>query len=399
MENELERSNDALSTTQVSRRFFLKGTAAGAVGTIAFGGSSVLAYADGQTINIVSDGDSNVTDWWTNTLKPMFEAANPGYSLNIVITRADGGNDVVGQRVVAAKQTNTDPKIDYFEEFDPRRVPGAAESGAFMALDESKIPNLALTSKAARETPYIIPYRGSQVLLAYDSAKVATAPKTWPELVAWIKANPGQFIYGRPDKGGSGQNLVVRAIHEANGRDPSLFRIDNFNADEAKKRFAPAWAMLNDIQPYLYDKGAYPAGNNPTLQLYASDTVSMITAWSDMALQGISQGVLPPGTKLVQLTDLGFCGGYAWSSIPSTTRKQDGVFKLANFMLTPDIQAKMIADFGAFPGIEWKHLPPDLAAKYKDIIADSVPSFPDGDWTAALNDGWYANVATSLARG
>jgi putative spermidine/putrescine transport system substrate-binding protein len=400
MANRMERSNTDISAGGLSRRLFLKGTAAGAVGSIALGGRSVIAYADAQTINIVSDGDTNVTDWWTNTLKPQFEAANPGYSLNIVITRADGGNDVVAERVVAAKKTNTDPKVDYFEEFDPRRVPGSAESGAFMALDESKIPNLALTSKAGRETPYIIPYRGSQVLLAYDSAKVPNVPKTWPDLVAWIKANPGQFIYGRPDKGGSGKNFVVRAIHEANGRDPSLFRVDNFNVDDAKKRLAPAWAILNDLQPSLYDKGAYPAGNNPTLQLYASGTVAMVSAWSDMALQGISQGVLPPTTKLVQLTDLGFCGGYAWSSIPSMTSKTDGVYKLADFMLTPEIQTRMIADFGAFPGIEWKHLPPDLEAKYKDVIADSVPSFPDGgDWTAALNDGWYSNVATTLARG
>ena len=35
-----------------------------------------------------------------------------------------------------AKKTNTDPKVDYFEEFDPRRVPGSAESGAFMPLDD-----------------------------------------------------------------------------------------------------------------------------------------------------------------------------------------------------------------------------------------------------------------------
>jgi len=394
MPNLLERSN-----SELSRRLFLQGTAATVAGSITLSGSSVLALADATVINVISDGDTNITDWWANTLKPLFEAANPGYSLNVVITRADGGNEVVAQRVVAAKQANADPKVDYFEEFDPRNVPGSAESGAFLKLDAKMIPNLAMTPAKALETPYLIPYRGSQVLLAYDSAKVMTAPKTWPDLVTWIKANPGQFIYGRPDKGGSGKNFVVRAIHEANGRDPSVFTTDNFNADEAKKRFDPAWKILSDLQPSLYDKGAYPAGNNPTLQLYASGAVSMITAWSDMALQGISQGVLPPTTKLVQLTDLGFCGGYAWSSIPSTTTHQDGALKLANFMLTPDIQAKMIADFGAFPGIEWSHLAPDLAEKYKDIIATSVPYFPEGQWTAALNDGWYANVATTLARG
>jgi putative spermidine/putrescine transport system substrate-binding protein len=384
---------------ELSRRLFLKGAAATGTATLTLGGTSVLVWADATVINIVSDGDTNVTDWWTNVLKPQFEAANPGLSLNVVITRADGGNEVVAQRVVAAKKTNADPKIDYFEEFDPRNVPGSGESGAFLSLDEKLIPNLALTSAAGRETPYVIPYRGSQVLLAYDSAKVSTAPKTWDELVAWIKANPGQFIYGRPDKGGSGKNFVVRAIHEANGRNPDLFKNDNFNAEQAQKLFAPGWQILADLQPSLYDKGAYPAGNNPTLQLYASGAVSMISAWSDMALQGIAQGVLPPTTKLVQLTDLGLCGGYAWSSIPATTTHQDAVLKLANFMLMPEIQEKMMADFGAFPGIEWKHLSPKLTEQYKDIITSSVPSFPGGDWTAALNDGWYANVATSLARG
>src|SRR5262249_30378344 len=311
-------------------------------------------------INIVSDGDTNITDWWTNTLKPQFEAANPGLSLNVVITRADGGNEVVAQRVVAAKKANADPKVDYFEEFDPRNVPGSGESGAFLQVDEKLIPNLAMTSPAGRETPYIIPYRGSQVLLAYDSAKVTTAPKTWPELVAWIMANPGQFIYGRPDKGGSGKNFVVRAVHEVNGRNPSLFTPDNFDEAKAKAYFAPAWEVLRDLEPALYDHGAYPAGNNPTLQLYAGGAVAMITAWSDMALQGIAQGALPETTKLVQLQDLGLCGGFAFSSIPASSAHKEAAFKLADFMLTPDIQQRMIADFGAFPGIDWKHLPPAM---------------------------------------
>jgi len=249
-----------------------------------------------------------------------------------------------------------------------------------------------------KETPYAIPYRASQVLIAYDSAKVKEPPKTWAELVAWIKANPGQFIYGRPDKGGSGKNFVVRAIHEANGRDPSLFKPDNFDAETAKKRFAPAWQILSDLQPSLYDKGAYPAGNNPTLQLFAGGAVAMVTAWSDQALQGISQGVLPETTRLTQLQDLGLCGGFAFSSIPATTVHKEGALKLADFTLSPEMQARMIADFGAFPGIDWKNLPAELAEKYKAVIPTSMPSFPGGDWGAALNEGWYANVATHLAR-
>jgi len=378
----------------LSRRILLKSAAAAALLPLASG----IARADTTVIDVATDGDTNVSDWWTNTLKPAFEKAHPDLSLNVVITRANGGNQTVAQRVLAAKKTNTDPKVDYFEEFDPRELPGAIDAGAFEKIDAAAIPNYAMINPLGKETPYAIPYRASQVLIAYDSAKVKEPPKTWAELTAWIKANPGQFIYGRPDKGGSGKNFVVRAIHEANGRDPSLFKPDNFDAATAKQRFAPAWQILSDLQPSLYDKGAYPAGNNPTLQLFAGGAVSMITAWSDQALQGISQGVLPETTKLTQLQDLALCGGFAFSSIPATTIHKDGAHKLADFTLSPEMQARMIADFGAFPGIDWKHLPAELAEKYKAVIPTSMPSFPGGDWGAALNDGWYANVATHIAR-
>src|SRR5262249_24618528 len=130
---------------ELSRRIFLKGSAATAAATLTLGGTSVLALADQAVINIVSDGDTNITAWWTNTLKPHFKAANPDLSLNVVITRADGGNEVVAQRVVAAKNANADPEVDYFEEFDPRNVPGSGESGAFLQVDEKLIPNLAMT--------------------------------------------------------------------------------------------------------------------------------------------------------------------------------------------------------------------------------------------------------------
>lgn len=386
-------------TSHFSRRFFLQ-SAAAATAALPMLSWRVAAAADTITLDIMSDGDTNITDWWTNTLAPMFEQAHPGVKLNVVITRANGSNDTVAQRVVAAFQAKADPKVDYFEEFDPRRVPGADKSGAFETIDAKKVPNLALVNPVAIETPLLVPYRASQVLLAYDSSKVADAdvPKTWPELVAWIKKNPGQFIYCRPDKGGSGGNFVVRAVYEANGRDPSKFTATNFSEEAAKTAYAQAWEILKDLAPSLYDKGAYPAGNNPVLQLFAGGAVSMISAWSDMALQGISQGVLPATTKLTQLTDLPFPGGYAFSSIPTQAAHKDLALKLADFMLSPEIQAKMIADFGAFPAIMWDKLPADVAAKYKSVASTVMPSFPGGQWGTALNDGWYTNVAPQVTR-
>ena len=129
--------------------------------------------------------------------------------------------------------------------------------------------------------------------------------------------------------GGGGRNFVVRAVHEANGRDPSIFKIDNFKKEDADKRFPKAWDILNDLAPSLYNKGAYTAGNTPTLQLLAQGVVAMVPAWSDQALQGISQGVLPPTTKLVQLQDLALSGQFSQAAVPSNAAHHDGALKLA----------------------------------------------------------------------
>ena len=311
-----------------------------------------------------------------------------------------GGNDPIVDRAYAAFKAGGDPKADYFEQFDPFRPEGAMDEGFWVEFSADNVPNYANVVDVAKETPFNLPYRGSQVLLAYDTTKIPEneVPRTWDELVAWIEANPGEFIYGRPDRGGSGRNFVVRAVHEANGRDPALFTVDNYDPELAQERFAKAWELLNSLSPNLYDNASYPAGNTPTLQLLAQGAVSMVPAWSDQALQAINLGVLPETTGLVQLEDLPLVGGYATSTIPTNAANLDCALKLANFVLTPEIQTSVVEDIGGFPAVSWDLLPAELRERFADVITDQVPDFPGGDWNSAMNDGWYQNVAPNVNR-
>ncbi len=354
--------------------------------------------AAGERVDLVSASDSNITDWLTNTLKPMFEAANAGYELNVVsATGTGGGVEVIADRAYAALQAKKDPQVDFFEEFDPRLPPGP-ESGLWTKFGPDNVASYDKINKVALDTAYGTPWRGSQVVLAYDSTKVpeASVPTTWAELVAWIKANPGQFIYGRPDRGGSGRNFVVRAVHEANGRDPSVFQADKFSKADADARLPGAWAILNDLAPSLYQGGAYTAGNTPTLQLLISGAVSMVPAWSDQALQGLSQGVLAPTVKLVQLKDLGFCGQFSQACIPTNAAHHEGAMRFLNMLLTSEVQAAVVKDLGGYPALALDQLPADLQQQLAAVIPTSIPVFPQGDWEAALNDGWYRNVAPGI---
>ena len=267
-------------------------------------------------------------------------------------------------------------------------------------MKEAGLSNWSKINPLAIDIDYSMPYRGSQVLLAYDTAKLKPedAPKTFEALVAWIKANPGQFIYNRPDKGGSGGNFVRRVIYEVNGKDPAAFTVDNFSAEFAEKALAPAWEILQDLAPSLFDEGAYTSGNTQSLQLLGQAAVTMIPAWSDQAIQAINSGVLPETTGLVQLQDLALPGGFSRSVVLANGANKDAALKLADFILGEEVQNAVLSELGGFPGVSWDYVSQDLREKYKDVIPETIPNFPGGDWEVAINDGWYRNVAPNVDR-
>lgn len=382
----------------ITRRHFLATAAATASAAQALAGSRAFAQAT-RTLQVFIDGDTNISNWWNDIIKPAFEAAHPGFSFNVTITRGVGdGNGTIAQRALAALQSGTDPQVDYFEEFEPEAVEGSVAAGLWAEFTTANLPNLAMINPAAIDTPIRLPYRGSQVLIAYDSAKVAKAPRTFADILAFAKANPGRFTYGRPDKGGSGSNFVIRAIHEGNGKDPALFTRANFDPARAETMLQNGWNILQELHPFTFGEGTYPAGNTPALQLLAQGAVDMIPAWSDQAIQAIHQGVLPETVKLVQLQDLALCGGFAYSAVPANATDLEGALLLANFLLTPQMQTSCVREIGGFPGIDWSYLPPELKEEYIDVIPVSIPTFPSGDWQTAKNDGWYRVVATNIQR-
>lgn len=359
-----------------------------------------MAFAAPGVIDWYTSSDTNILDFWTNIVKPKFEAANAGITLNLVDAGDSAGQLAIADRALAALQTKTDPQADYFESGEPRLPAGAIEAGLYVNVKEAGLSNWSKINPLAIDNDYSVPYRGSQVLLAYDTTKLdpAKAPKTWADLVAWIKGNPGQFIYNRPDKGGSGGNFVRRAIYEANGKDPAAFTTSNFTAEAAEKALTPAWDILKDISGSLFDNGAYTGGNTPSLQLLGQGAVTMIPAWSDQAISAINTGVLPETTGLVQLQDLALPGGFSRSVVLANGANKDAALKLVDFVLSEEIQSAVLSELGGFPGVAWDYVNQDLRTKYADVIPTTIPSFPAGDWEKAINDGWYRNVAPNVDR-
>jgi putative spermidine/putrescine transport system substrate-binding protein len=359
-----------------------------------------LAFAEAGKIDVYFTSDQNVIDFWTNVVKPKFEAANAGIALNLVDGGDSAGVQAIAERALAALPSGADPQSDVAEGFDTRLPNGGIDAGLWVDFAAAGLSNYSKINPLALDIPTSLPYRGSQVLLAYDTTKLdpANVPKTWPDLIAWIKANPGQFIYNRPDKGGSGGNFVRRAIYEATGKDPSKFTVENYTQELADASLNPAWDILKDLSGSLFDNGAYTSGNTQSVQLLSQSAVTMIPAWSDQALSAISQGVLPETTGLVQLTDLGMPGGFTKIGVFSNGVNKDAALKLADFLLTEEIQSAVLTELGGYPGVSWDFIAADLREKFKDIVPNSIPVFPGGNWEKAINDGWYRAVAPNVDR-
>ena len=135
---------------------------------------------------------------------------------------------------------------------------------ALVQLDDAKIPNAGrVTAQSTVAADYVQPYRGTTVILAYDSEKVANPPKTMDELTAWMEANPGRFAYNAPGTGGAGDSFARTSVY-------------NFLPEEAITSDDPAWeeqwdegfAYLESIHPYMYTSAAASCTPTRTRELW-----------------------------------------------------------------------------------------------------------------------------------
>lgn len=174
-------------------------------------------------------GKSTVTLWATGSdnVRSIFEKLTEDFNTNseykdqyqvelqfmLSGTGAQGLADMVAAAGKAG-QTNTDYDIVDWSGDDLAKIMSKIGEESFVKLDKSKIPNAAsVEAKSAVAQDYAQPYRGTTVILAYDSEKVPTPPKTMDELVEWMKANPGRFAYNAPGTGGAGDSFARSSVY------------------------------------------------------------------------------------------------------------------------------------------------------------------------------------------
>lgn len=363
----------------------------------ASGSSSAANQSDGgekSTVTVWAGGSDNVRIQFEKQIE-QFNASQDQYTAKLeFITSGTGAQGLFDRAVAAKKAGETDTDYDVIELGGDEVTKYVEEGGEdfFVPLDMSKLPNSEnLKVQSTYRSDLVVPYRGTTVVLAYNSETVTDVPETTDELYQWIKDHPGRFAYNTPSSGGAGGSFVVTSVY-------------NFLPEEAltstdeswKDQWGQGFDLLKELHPYMYKssgKVVYPNKNQGTLDLLANKEVDMVPAWADMALTQIKQGTLPESIKIAQI-DPAFTGSPVVLGIPSMGSNQDGAYAFINYMLSADAQNIALDAMAAIPVIDFSLLDPELTKTIADLKIDSFRMSSLGTLGTELYEKWDQEIGT-----
>lgn len=215
----------------------------------------------------------------------------------------------------------------------------ARQGGVLWGPFADALPNVALYPEAARQRDFGTPIEGfeapwqrAQFVMAYDTARMATPPRSVPLLMEWIRSNPGRFTYpAPPDFTGS---VFLRHLLYHFGGGAEKFKA---GFDEALYRQAAdaTIAFLNQIRPLLWRKGeTYPATLRETDRLFVNREIDLTMSYGPgFASERIARGEYP-ATVRTFLFDGGTIGNYSYLAIPFNAANRPGALVVINYLLS-----------------------------------------------------------------
>jgi putative spermidine/putrescine transport system substrate-binding protein len=360
-----------------------------------------------STSSSSSSGKTTITLWATGSdnVRAIFETLTNDFNTNseyagqyevqLQFMLSGTGTQTLADMLAAAykaNQTNTDYDIVDLSGDDLSKVVSQMGEEAFVKLDSSKIPNAAsVEAKSSVATDYCQPYRGTTVILAYDSEAVPNPPTTMDELVEWMKENPGRFAYNTPGTGGAGDSFVRSCVY-------NFLPEEAFTSDDESwtEQWDEGFEFLKSIHPYMYSSGGsivYPNKNQGTLDLLNQGEIDMCPNWADMVLSQRASGEIKDTIKITQI-EPALTGSLQSLVIPTFGSHEEGAYAFINYMLSPEAQEIMVRDMAAIPLIDASQM--DMTG-YEDLEDLDVSNFriqSIGTLSTAFNERWDNEIAT-----
>ncbi len=372
--------------------------------------SDILAEARGQTVNFYMWGGSDTINTWVSGYAASTLQQRYGVTLNMVPVTdiVDAVNKVLGEKVAGKDQ---DGAIDLMwingENFRSMRQADLLY-GPWAGFLPNAVYVNAQDPSVAYDFGYPVegyesPYGKAQLVLVYDSARVAEPPASVADLFAWAQAHPGRFTYAAPpDFTGS---AFVRLVCYAYSGGYQQF-LGDFDAQLFAEKFAPCWDALKAVQPYLWRGGeTYPENRTRMQDLFANGEIDFDMTYTPAEASSlIAQGRYPSTARTFVFSD-GTLANTNYLAIPFNAAHKAAAMVAANFLLSPEAQYSK-ADpqgWGDLTALDPIRLPAEWQAKFAglprgeatlpdaELAAHRLPEL-GADWLTAIEGGWEKYV-------
>ncbi len=390
---------------KISRRNFMTLMAsAAAVGALELTGCSSSGSSAAASGAASAGGNGKVTLWATGSdnVRQIYESLiadfNSSHDTQVelqYLMSGTGTQSLSDMLVAAAKagQSNTDYDLVDFSGDDLSKIVSQLGTDYLTKLDKSKIPNASgVSAQSSTATDYVQPFRGTTVILAYNSETVPTPPKTMDELVDWIKANPGRFAYNAPGTGGAGDSFARTSVYN--------FIDDPAAATSDDKKWEDQWdegfAFLKDLHPYMYQSGGsvvYPNKNQGTLDLLNQGEIDICPNWADMVLSQRAAGTVSDKIKITTITP-SFSGSLETLAIPTFGSHPEGAYEFIDYMLSDEAQQMMVKQMAAIPLVDTSSLDLTGYDDLKDLDVSNFRILSIGDLGTDFNERWDNEIGS-----
>lgn len=239
------------------------------------------------------------------------------------------------------------------------------------------------------------PWGMAQLTFLADSQRTPEPPRSLPGLLAFAKAHPGRVTYPRPPNF-HGTTFVKQVLMDVTPQRSALYRPVTDAA--FAKTTAPLWIALDALHPYLWRAGKqFPLSAEAQRQMFADGELLLALTFNpNEAANEIAAGRLAPSVISYQL-DGGTIANTHFLAIPVNASAKEGAQVLANFLLSPEAQARKadIAVWGDPTVLSMGKLPPTERARFAtrslpgqvDKPAPAIPE-PHGSWVEPLEREW-----------
>lgn len=318
---------------------------------------NIYTQAYGTTVNFYGwGGNELVNSWIDDTLTPYVKEKY-GIKLNRVPMNID---EILSILLLDKQNNNLNGNVDLIW-INGENFATAKENGLLYGPFTNELPNFKKYINEEDDeikydfaTPidgYESPYSKAQLVLIYDSAKIANPPKSADELLEYCKEHPKRFTY-EALPGFTGSAFVRNLIYEKVGYDKLANLDKNVSKNQVREIIKPAIDYLLELNKYLWMGGkTFPATNEIVDSMFMDGTLDFSISYDPYHVSSFIENGSYASTCKAFVFDNGTIGNTNYVAIGFNSKNKLGAMCVADAILSVPMQASKMNPkvWGALP--------------------------------------------------